>query len=58
MDPSNSKEIFEAIKWILENPKESKEMGIRGKNAIAKKYNWEIEKINLLKTYKEILSLN
>ena len=58
VDPSNSKEIFEAIKWILENPKESKEMGIRGKNAIENKYNWEIEKINLLKTYKEILSLN
>ena len=33
-------------------------MGIRGKNAIENKYNWEIEKINLLKTYKEILSLN
>tara|TARA_B100000965_G_scaffold405705_1_gene440832 strand:+ start:8856 stop:9995 length:1140 start_codon:yes stop_codon:yes gene_type:complete len=57
VDPSNSKEIFEAIKWILENPKESKEMGIQGKIAIEKKYNWDIEKMNLLKIYKEVLSI-
>ena len=54
-DPKNPKSIADAILHMLSNPDCAEEMGLRGKKAVTKKYNWELEKEKLVKLYKEIL---
>ena len=54
IDPLDSKEIAEAINYIISNPKEAERMGKNGKEAVLKKYNWAIEEEKLLKVYKEL----
>jgi glycosyltransferase involved in cell wall biosynthesis len=54
VDPSNINDIEKAIIWMLKNPEEAQEMGLRGRKAIEYKYNWaEMEKL-LFNMYKEI----
>ena len=45
VNPKSSQEIAEAVRWIIENPIKSNEMGKRGRMAIEKEYNWEIESL-------------
>lgn len=54
VNPANPTEIAEAISFFLNNPEVAKEMGLNGKNAIQKLYNWENEKNKLLKVYQDI----
>jgi len=56
VDPLNAKEIAEAIRYILMNPKEAAEMGANGKKAVFEKYNWSVEEIKLLKVYEELIN--
>jgi glycosyltransferase involved in cell wall biosynthesis len=51
VDSSNSRQIAEAIIFLLKNPDKAKEMGQRGRNAVEEKYNWQIESRKLLKVY-------
>jgi glycosyltransferase involved in cell wall biosynthesis len=51
VNPLNPQEIADAIKYIINNPKEAEQMGINGRNAVLAKYNWEIEEIKLYKVY-------
>lgn len=53
VNPLNPKEIAAAIEFVLENPEEAEEMGKRGKQAVEKVYNWEMESRKLLQLYKE-----
>jgi len=55
VDPFNPKEIADAIKYIINNPKEAEQMGKNGKKAVLKKYNWGIEEKKLYKVYKELI---
>lgn len=55
VDPLNPKEIAEAIKYIIDNPKEAKKMGENGKKAVIEKYNWNKEEEKLIKLYKDLL---
>ena len=55
VNPLNPIEIAEAIQYIVNNPKEAKEMGEKGRNAVLKKYNWDNEYKKLYKLYGDLL---
>lgn len=54
VNPKSSKEISNAVQWIIDNPKEAKKMGERGKKAVQDQYNWEIESIRLIEYYNDL----
>ena len=43
VDPFNLDQIAEAIKYLLNNEEDARIMGINGREAVTKKYNWENE---------------
>lgn len=47
-------QIAEALDWLCENPNLSREMGQRGRQAVIRQYNWEMEAVKLIKIYSEI----
>lgn len=55
VDPFDSKEIAEAIEYIVSHSKEAEEMGENGKKAVIKKYNWGIEEQKLFEVYRKLL---
>ncbi|MDN5332056.1 MAG: hypothetical protein PWP45_1281 [Tepidanaerobacteraceae bacterium] len=55
VDPLNPEAIADAIKWLLEHPKDAEEMGRKGREAIIKKYNWESEAKKLIIFYEKLL---
>lgn len=55
VDPLNITQIAGAIKWVINNPDEAKQMGENGRGAIEDKYNWEQEAVKLRKIYEGLL---
>lgn len=55
VNPSDKKQITEAIGYLVSNPIIAKMMGNNGKQAIQTKYNWDIQLNNLEKLYQAIL---
>lgn len=55
VDPENSVEIAEAIKFLLNNPDKSKQMGKNGRKNILEKYNWEAEGKKLISIYQKLV---
>jgi len=58
VDPMNVDAIADAMQWILDNPEESRQMGVNGCDAVAKKYNWEQETNALFELYDRLLPSN
>ena len=54
VDPTNVCEIITACKFFLKETKIGKQMGMAGRNAIVKQYNWENESLHLLNLYQEL----
>lgn len=54
VNPMSPQEIATAINFLVENPEKAKEMGKNGKEAILKKYNWNIEERKLIAFYENI----
>jgi len=54
VNPLDAKEIADAIKYIIDNPTEAKQMGENGKRAVLEKYNWKLEEKKLLNIYAEL----
>ena len=54
IDPLKPKKIAQAIKYLIDHPKEAIEMGKNGKNAVFKKYNWGEESKKLIEVYKKV----
>ena len=54
VNPKDSKEIADAIKFIIDNPKEAEKMGKNGAYIVRKKYNWEKESKKLLEIYDKL----
>lgn len=55
VDPIDTKSIATAMRWILEHPEEAETMGKRGRQAVMREYNWELESTKLLQAYQELL---
>ncbi|WP_083928423.1 glycosyltransferase [Marinobacterium rhizophilum] len=54
VDPKNTIDIVDAVKWLIENPDEAFNMGARGREAVEREYNWSIEEIKLIRFYVNI----
>jgi glycosyltransferase involved in cell wall biosynthesis len=54
VDPGNFKELGNAINWLRDHPDQAMAMGQRGREAVRKKYNWEIEAKKLLAFYDQL----
>lgn len=55
VDPLNSQAIGEAMRWILTHPAEAEAMGKRGREAVERGYNWDVEATKLVSLYKKLL---
>jgi glycosyltransferase involved in cell wall biosynthesis len=53
--PLDPAAIAEAIDWLLAHPGEAEAMGRRGRDAVAKTYNWAMEEKKLLAMYQRLL---
>jgi glycosyltransferase involved in cell wall biosynthesis len=53
-DPLNPTGIAEAIQWLLEHEEEAQTMGVRGREAIHSRFNWNKESEKLLNLYRAI----
>jgi glycosyltransferase involved in cell wall biosynthesis len=56
VNPLNTQEITQAVRWILEHPREAEQMGKRGQRAVAEIYNWECQAAQLLAMYRDLES--
>ncbi len=54
VNPLNPTQIRDAINYLLNHPKEAKEMGLNGQKLVKKKYNWEVEEDKLLSFYNQL----
>ena len=57
VNPTDIKEIAEAILYLLNNPEIARKMGLNGRMFIEREMNWEKIEEKLLRVYKEILSI-
>jgi hypothetical protein len=58
VNPLDPKEIADAIIWLMDNQKEAEKMGLRGRRAVEKKYNWCREEKKLLDFYSKLINLD
>ena len=54
--PANAGDLGIALKRLLDNPKEGREMGRRGRQLILEQYTWENVAARLKKVYEQIIS--
>jgi len=55
VDPTSPDELAEAITYVMNNPVEAEEMGLRGREAVFANYSWGNEEKTLIKLYEELL---
>lgn len=54
VDPLDPVDIAKAIDWLFDNPQEAERMGLRGREMILFKYNWELESEKLIVLYNKL----
>lgn len=54
VDPNNTQQIEDAIRYLVEHKKEAYQMGQNGRNAVIQEYNWENQAENYIKIIKSI----
>lgn len=54
VNPRDVKQIQEAIEWFFNHEAEAKEMGLKGRDAVLKEFNWEAYKNTFLDVYDKI----
>jgi glycosyltransferase involved in cell wall biosynthesis len=55
VDPFDPAAIASAIEYLITNPDEAMAMGMRGRKAVERHWNWEIEEQSLLSFYTSLL---
>jgi glycosyltransferase involved in cell wall biosynthesis len=55
VDPEDPHAIASAMRWILANPSQAAAMGMRGRQAVLDRFNWNTEAAKLLAMYDRIL---
>jgi glycosyltransferase involved in cell wall biosynthesis len=58
VDPLDSKAIADAIRYLFDNPDKARIMGEKGREAVKRKYNWDVEFKKLLAYYKSIRTIH
>ena len=53
--PENPEATAKAMKWILDNPKQAKTMGEKGRIAVLQRFNWENEEQRMLSAYEKLI---
>ena len=53
VDPTNPKELAEAINYLKQHPEEAKAMGENGKRLVRETYNWKAEEVKLFDFYQK-----
>ncbi len=56
VNPTNPKEVAQAITYLNNNVQEKERLGHNGRKRVFEKYNWKIAETKLLKLYEDILS--
>lgn len=51
VNPNNIEEIIDAIKTINDNPNKAYKMGVNGRNAVLRKFNWKTQEEVLINVY-------
>lgn len=54
VDPENVEEIAQAIRYLLNDPDEARQMGENGRQAVKEHFNWGVEEKKLLALYKQV----
>ncbi len=54
-DPTDSKQIADAISRVVDNLEETKQMGDNAQKAVSNEYNWNTQEIELFRLYKNLL---
>lgn len=54
VEQGNIEEMRNAITWIVQNPAESRAMGLRGREAVFKEYNWKTQEDVLFRLYSDL----
>ena len=55
VDPENTDEIAEAIRYLIDHPDDARRMGENGRKAIRGGFNWGVEEKKLLGLYEDIM---
>ena len=55
VDPTDPRALAEAIRWILDHPREAEAMGRNGRRAVERLFVWEPEARKLAALYEEVL---
>ncbi|MGB3792185.1 MAG: glycosyltransferase family 4 protein [Sphingopyxis granuli] len=56
VDPTDAEAIASAMRWILDHPDEAQDMGVRGRQAVLDRYNWNSQAENLVTLYRSLLN--
>ena len=55
VDPLDIKAVAAAMRWLLDHPDDAEAMGRRGRQAVLRIYNWDVEAVKLINLYNKIL---
>jgi glycosyltransferase involved in cell wall biosynthesis len=55
VDPFDIRATKKAVEELLSNDKLAEEMGLNGREAVLKQFNWEIEEKKLINIYRSII---
>lgn len=55
VEPQNSKDVFNCIKYVLENNKESREIALKGQNLVKTKFTWEHNAKKYIDLYEKLI---
>jgi glycosyltransferase involved in cell wall biosynthesis len=58
VDPAKPEEIANAMDYLIQHPREAREMGRNGRRAVLEQYNWEAESNKLIEIYETVLGRN
>lgn len=56
VEPDNPEAVVSAIRYLLDNPEEARQMGENGRKAVREELNWDVEEKKLLALYEDILN--
>ena len=54
VDPESHHKIADSIRMLLDSPREAKQMGQKGRQAVLRKYNWPVEAQKLIDFYMDM----